>query len=230
MGNLSPFWYTLPGRPGSCLPGLPQIRTCPIKASGSSIRGFALRPRYPEELHAQGFESRCTRPVSRLRDRGQAPPWLRRVPVGPVPRLHSYYEVLRTPTALSAGLRFLRPAVTTFAPVFVPLRPDAGRWAWSCCVAAPTTWRWRRSGLPGSWGTLMCLCPGLRPRQDRRTRPLRCVDAAPAWWTAKAPATWRISGLDPTASALAVYASPRRLPGPDARLASRCWPSSTGRD
>lgn len=158
FGGLAP---AKPGRPGGCPPGLPQIRTCPIKASGSSIRGFALRPRDPEELHAQGFESRCTRPVSRLRDRGQAPPWLRRVPVGPVPRLHSYYEVLRTPTALSAGLRFLRPAVTTFAPVFVPLRPDAGRWAWSCCVAAPTTWRWRRSGLPGSWGTLMCLCPGL---------------------------------------------------------------------
>ncbi len=26
----------LPGHPGSCLPGFPQIRTCPIRASGSS--------------------------------------------------------------------------------------------------------------------------------------------------------------------------------------------------
>ena len=30
-----------PGRGGSCLPPLPQIRTCPIKASGSSSHGFA---------------------------------------------------------------------------------------------------------------------------------------------------------------------------------------------
>src|SRR6266545_3179446 len=29
-----------PGRPGSHLPGLPQIRTCPIKGSGSSRRGL----------------------------------------------------------------------------------------------------------------------------------------------------------------------------------------------
>ena len=33
----------LPGRPGSCLPGLPQIRTCPIKASGSSRHGLTIR-------------------------------------------------------------------------------------------------------------------------------------------------------------------------------------------
>src|SRR6185295_9048033 len=39
-----------------------------------------------------------------------------------------------------------------------------------------------------------------------------------------------ISGLDPTALALAVYASPRRLPDQDARLASGCWLRSTGWD
>ena len=32
----------LPGRPGSCLPGVPQIRTCPIRASGSSRGGLAV--------------------------------------------------------------------------------------------------------------------------------------------------------------------------------------------
>ena len=31
----------MPGRRGGCPPRLPQIRTCPIKASGSSSRGFA---------------------------------------------------------------------------------------------------------------------------------------------------------------------------------------------
>ena len=31
----------MPGRRGGCPPRLPQIRTCPIKASGSSGHGFA---------------------------------------------------------------------------------------------------------------------------------------------------------------------------------------------
>ena len=39
-----------------------------------------------------------------------------------------------------------------------------------------------------------------------------------------------ISGLNRTASALAVYASPGGLPAQDARLASGRWPSSPGRD
>jgi hypothetical protein len=39
-----------------------------------------------------------------------------------------------------------------------------------------------------------------------------------------------ISGLNHTASALAVYASPGGLPAQDARLASGRWPSSPGRD
>ena len=34
---------TRPGRPGDCSPGLPQIRTCPTKASGSSRHGFTSR-------------------------------------------------------------------------------------------------------------------------------------------------------------------------------------------
>jgi len=43
-------------------------------------------------------------------------------------------------------------------------------------------------------------------------------------------ATTLISGLNRTASTLAVYASPDGSPAPDARLASDCWPSSTRRD
>jgi hypothetical protein len=36
-------WVFKPGRPGSFLPGLPQIRTCATHASGSSRSGFANR-------------------------------------------------------------------------------------------------------------------------------------------------------------------------------------------
>lgn len=35
----------------------------------------------------------------------------------------------------------------------------------------PAPWTRRRSGLPGSWGTLSCACPALRPRRALRTRP-----------------------------------------------------------
>jgi hypothetical protein len=60
----------------------------------------------------------------------------------------------------------------------------------------------------------VCLCPALRPRQDRRARPYSVVGAAPALSTAKAPATNILSRLNHTALALAVYASYAVLPRP----------------
>ncbi|MGD0662863.1 MAG: hypothetical protein ABSD38_32830, partial [Syntrophorhabdales bacterium] len=36
VANVSAQEFTLPGRPGGYPPGPPQIRTCPIKAYGSS--------------------------------------------------------------------------------------------------------------------------------------------------------------------------------------------------
>src|SRR5208283_821433 len=77
--------------------------------------------------------------------------------------------------------------------------------------------------LPGSWGILVCLRPALRPRQDRLDRPYDEVGAAPAVTKTRTPTT-KISGLNHTALALAVYASSRPLLHEDARLASRCWP------
>src|SRR5208283_1110727 len=74
-----------------------------------------------------------------------------------------------------------------------------------------------------SWGILVCLRPALRPRQDRLDRPYDEVGAAPAVTKTRTPTT-KISGLNHTALALAVYASSRPLLHEDARLASRCWP------
>jgi len=48
---------------------------------------------------------------------------------------------------------------------------------------------WRRQDLLRSWGTLLCLCPALRPRRDRHVRPLRHLDTALAATTAKARRT-----------------------------------------
>ncbi len=88
---------------------------------------------------------------------------------------------------------------------------------------------WKRQDLPRSWGISVCLCPALRPRQDRHVRPSRHADTAPAMSTTKAP-TNVLSRLHHTASALAVYASQDELLHHHARLASGCWSSSTGRD
>ena len=55
-----------PGRPGSCLPGLPQIRTCPIKAYGSSGRGLAcpvLPVVVPETVDRGPKPSHCCPPT-----------------------------------------------------------------------------------------------------------------------------------------------------------------------
>ena len=55
-----------PGRGGSRLPPLPQIRTCPIKASGSSYHGLAAHgcPR----AAGQGSTNRRSSPFSRSHD------------------------------------------------------------------------------------------------------------------------------------------------------------------
>src|SRR5205814_1697473 len=103
----------------------------------------------------------------------EVPPFLPRVPSRSVPLVPRYYEVLRTPAAPHAALRCLRLALPPVAPAFVsPTRPDAGLGAWSALVWPPRpTGEWRRSGFSGSWETPLCLCPGLRPRQDLPTRP-----------------------------------------------------------
>jgi hypothetical protein len=41
--SVSTLWAIGPGRPRSCLLGLPQIRACPIKAHGSSRSGLTSR-------------------------------------------------------------------------------------------------------------------------------------------------------------------------------------------
>ena len=68
-----------PGRPGGCPPGLPQIRTCPIRAYGSSSQGFASQ-RYPLALRERDIRARCPCLVSRQRVLDEASPSLDGVP------------------------------------------------------------------------------------------------------------------------------------------------------
>ena len=56
-----------------------------------------------------------------------------------------------------------------------------------------------------------CICPALRPRPGLHARRLRRFGFAPVSKTTKAPTTTALSELNPTAFALAVYASCRPL-------------------
>ena len=171
----------MPGRPGRCGPGLPQIRTCPIQASGSSSWRFAMMHpahhrqfRYPWSLRGPGCGTRSSRQVSRPRFPNSAFPSLHRVPVTRVPRLPRYYERLRLPCTHPAALRFPSLGGTCWHACLRSVLPDVGTTAWSFGFGSPTpTFSRKCWDLPGSWRTLLCLCPGLRPRQDRPPKPFR---------------------------------------------------------
>jgi hypothetical protein len=136
-----------PGQPGGCPPGFPQIRTCPIKAYGSSATDYATRRRheppagprrYPLEFcgHAERLQSAWR--VSLQRAHGSALPSLHRVQMAAVPLVLRYYEVLRPPVAHFAALRFLRLAIPCRAPVFVPASPTPA-WGLEFCDWQPRT-------------------------------------------------------------------------------------------
>jgi len=163
--------------------------------------------------------------VARRRVDDSALPSLPRVLVARVPRLPRYYEELRRPNAHPAALRFPSLGGTDRCASLRFLaarrrRPDPELSG----VAAP-----RHLSVGDVWpsqvpGESFCAFALLfDPGRTDVPKPLRDTGAAPANVTAKAPATRPISGLNHMASALAVYASPRRLPGQDARLASGCW-------
>jgi hypothetical protein len=92
----------------------------------------------------------------------------------------------------------------------------------------PECCRWKRQDLLRSWGTPIVLLPCSSTPVGPTHQAMQCVGAAPDLSNTKAPA-FVLSRLNHTASALAVYASQAGSPRHHARLASGCWPSSSGR-
>ena len=98
------------------------------------------------------FRSQCTWHVSlqRLMRRHLLPST---GSLGLVPPLQRYYEVLRLPAAHFAALRFLRLAIPSLRPWFVPPpAPDAEPWINLELVGGISSRlaRWKRQGLPSS--------------------------------------------------------------------------------
>ena len=180
------------------------------------------------------FRSRCTCQVSLQR-------LMRRHPLpltgslGLVPPLQRYYEVLRLPAAHFAALRFLRLAIPSLRPWFVPPAPDAEPWINLELVGGISSRlaRWKRQGLPSSRRypcdhSPYSSDPGVT-RQAEWTMS-KLPGAAPATDNDEGSPRVLISGLNRTAFDLAVYASQGWSPTHHARLASGCWSGSTGRD
>lgn len=134
-----------------------------------------------------------------------------------VPRLPRYYGAFRLPVVRLAALRCLRLAIPPMHRDFAPLgRRCAAGGSGELVFRFPSRkLRWRRRGLPGSWGTLMVIAHALRPRLDR-PRPIgtKCgaIDAAPAYDHDEGSKHLSFSGLNHMAFDLAVYASRRGSP------------------
>ena len=128
----------------------------------------------------------------------------------------------------------LRLAVPPLAPVFGLLqtrRRPAGLEL--CCLAAPppASVEVEKTGSPKFLGNPRVPTPcSQTPARPDASGPYDAPARPPSKQQRRLLASINISGLNHTALALAVYASPAGSPQADARLAFRCRPDSTERD
>jgi hypothetical protein len=163
-----------------------------------------------------------------------ASPSLPRVP-RVVPLARRYYETLRLLAARFAALRFLRLAIPCVVSLVRPQQPRTWLRINLEFLARFSSrhLRWRRQGLPSSRKTQLIIRHVLRPRRDQARGWVQVSlmpGTAPASDNGEGSPRRLISGLNCTAFDLAVYASQGQSPTHRARLASGCWPGSTGRD
>ena len=115
----------------------------------------AIRRRFVDTLIRSRRTSTCF-PLQRFIERRPLPS---PGSLGLVPLVQRYYETLRLLAALLAALRFLRLAIPSFRPSFVPVGLGRGPRI-NLGVVQPglrPALRWRRQGLPSSRGTLMII-------------------------------------------------------------------------
>jgi hypothetical protein len=165
----------LPGRPRGCPLGLPQIRTCPTQAYGSSSHGFAprsaIRRRFVDRLPRLGVldllpdDGSVTRPPlpSAGSSRGECPDL-----TGTMEGSDSCHPV--SPDSCAARQYPLASGSS------LPPRPDADAAGQEFRVrhsSSRRNERGRMAGLSGCWGTPVDVRHVLGPRQDPDARQLR---------------------------------------------------------
>jgi hypothetical protein len=199
-----------PGRPRDCSLGLPQIRTCASKTHPARhvVDSLSLS------------RSICLDTLVRFDALGvvltsgpqRGTPFAPRGPGGPVPPLRHSYGALRLLVVHRAALRFLRLAIPSFRPLFVPTSSGRELWINLELVSRDSSRqsRWRRQGLPSSRGTFVIIRHILRPRRDQARGWVQVSlmpGAAPASDNNEGSPRGLISGLNRIAFDLAVYAS-----------------------
>ena len=158
-----------PGRPGDCSPGLPQIRTCPIKASGSSRHGFTSRLAIGE---------RYVYPRSRCRVLGGCPAHKSMTnislpsPGSPRSRFPCFTGTMKMCDSLPASRRASLCFAWRYHALRLSLRSRSPERTTASLglvsgIPLPESARGKDQGVPSSWGILVCLCRVLRPRPDR---------------------------------------------------------------
>ncbi len=168
-------------------PGLPQIRTCPIKASGSSGRGLATPP-----ATRRGYVYAVVGPCVPAAFPPGGPATRRPLPSpgSPWGGFPGFLGTMRRsdPCRPSRPAHWVRGGGTAAAPaVSLPTTPGAGGpgrgpFGVGRPAKAEVRTRRRRTGLPGSWGTPMHLCRVLRPRRDPAPLALAVCQAWPPLW------------------------------------------------
>jgi hypothetical protein len=174
-------------------------------------------------------------PVSRPWFDDALSPSLPRVLAGRVPLLHCYYGTLRLLPAPRSQLIGFAVDLPLFASAtsLPPARMLAGgQGPLRSAVPKKPNFQRRRTGLPGSWRTLVQLCSGLRLRRDRQARPLRRVGAAPRHENGEGYPRLRgdFGAQSPGFTAGCLRFVGWVAPPLHARLASGCWPRSAGWD
>ena len=150
--------------------------------------------------------------------------------LGSVPPLPRYCKALRLPAAPPALLRFLASRYRHAPWTSLPQPQDATAAGLGLFTGIPKTGFLdgddRTSQVPGGprYERALLFDPGGTAALGH----CRALVLSSAIWTASTPATFRISGLNHTARALAVYASQGGLLHRHARLASGGWPTLPG--
>lgn len=183
--------------------------------------------RYPILFRGHGLRAQGLLRVSQHRVESQTPPFPPPGPCGRFPDFTGTMKRLRRPSSIP-------PRFVSFAWPYLPApkssslmrRPGAAIACLGLFAGLPTVALEGESGvLPGSWGSLVCLCPAPRPRPSLRVMPFAAAVSSPNLSSIEDLVRLRLfrdSITRPWHSLSTLHQL--ELPPASARLASGGWP------